>query len=383
MTGSATPPFPNTQSPHRSIGHQSIRDGRTLHRDGQDPISGVSTKKSSQYGAVEPNSFERNTQPRFGGTVYYRLYTKDGPIKSQHPVYSTDHEPFIGRTLAKLVAPPHTTVSIKRHLCYIEGFLSSLADTAKLFVPLSCLTAKDDSARLSLVGSSGPGLSPQEPMALVLGGQERAQGAVHQLPLAERDISDFGKNRYIYYRPYSLEGAIKSKTCFDESDIYLGCIDTVSVPPPHTIASLTACIARIEGLVVQDTKEIQIFKDAASEVPMRTDATLSLTEDAYLGNDEDDPVAVVHTPHRLQNTDITLVPGHCDPSWFSIMPTNTLRPDKNNGKEFYLLPIHETIRLEAPFKANGVLIFQSAAMTAYTSFADVITRVTSYRALTI
>jgi hypothetical protein len=54
------------------------------------------------------------------------------------------------------------------------------------------------------------------------------------------------------------------------------------------------------------------------------------------------------------------VPGHCDPSWFSIMPTETLRPDKNSGKKFYLLPIHETIRLEAQFKAGGVLIFQSA-----------------------
>ena len=135
------------------------------------------------------------TCPRFGGTVYYCLYTKDGPIKSQHPVYSTDREPFIGRTLAKFVAPPHTTASLKRHLCHIEGFSSSLADTAKLFVPLSCLTAKDDSARLSLVGSSGPGLSPQEPMALVLGGQERAS-AVQQLHLAERDLPDCRKPRY-------------------------------------------------------------------------------------------------------------------------------------------------------------------------------------------
>ena len=158
-------------------------------------ISGTSTKKISQYGAVQPNSFVQNTHPRFGGTVYYRLYTKDGPIKSQHPVYSTDREPFIGRTLAKFVAPPHTTASLKRHLCHIEGFSSSLADTAKLFVPLSCLTAKDDSARLSLVGSSGPGLSPQEPMALVLGGQQRAS-AVQQLHLAERDLPDCGKPRY-------------------------------------------------------------------------------------------------------------------------------------------------------------------------------------------
>ena len=44
------------------------------------------------------------------------------------------------------------------------------------------------------------------------------------------------------------------------------------------------------------------------------------------------------------------------------MPTVTLRPDKNNGKEFYLLPINKIIRLEAQFKAGGVLIFQSAGL---------------------
>jgi hypothetical protein len=79
--------------------------------------------------------------------------------------------------------------------------------------------------------------------------------------------------------------------------------------PPRTIASLTACIARIEGFVVRDTpliEEIQIFKDVASEDPMRTDVNLSLIEDAYPGNDQDDPVAVVHTPHRLPNPGITL-----------------------------------------------------------------------------
>ena len=89
----------------------------------------------------------------------------------------------------------------------------------------------------------------------------------------------------------------------------MGRINTFSVPPPHTIASLTACIARVEGLVVQDTpfiEEIQIFKDVVSEVPMKTDAALSLTEDAYLGNDQDDPLAVVRTRHRLPNPDIKL-----------------------------------------------------------------------------
>ncbi|EDR07500.1 galectin [Laccaria bicolor S238N-H82] len=41
---------------------------------------------------------------------------------------------------------------------------------------------------------------------------------------------------------------------------------------------------------------------------------------------------------------------------------NADRHSQNNGKNFYLLPIYETIRLEAPLKAGGVLIFQSSGL---------------------
>jgi len=55
----------------------------------------------------------------FSYPVYYRLYTKDRPIMSNNPIYANN--PFISHTLPKFVTPPCTALSIKKHLCKIEG----------------------------------------------------------------------------------------------------------------------------------------------------------------------------------------------------------------------------------------------------------------------
>ena len=100
--------------------------------------------------------------------VYYRLYTKDGPITSNNPIYAND--PFLSRTLTKFITPPHTALTVKGHICSIE----SLPRTTEcsLFESLSSLTAIENTARLSIRGSSGPGLSEHEPIILVTGSQD-------------------------------------------------------------------------------------------------------------------------------------------------------------------------------------------------------------------
>jgi len=52
----------------------------------------------------------------------------------------------------------------------------------------------------------------------------------------------------VYYRLYDDDGEAVSKTSFDESDSYLGCIDTFTIPPPHTVASLKDCLVHVEGV---------------------------------------------------------------------------------------------------------------------------------------
>ena len=119
--------------------------------------------------------------------VYYRLYTKDGPLESNSPIYSHDH--FISRVVSSSVRPPQTAASLMRYLCKIEGVA---LQNCLLFQSLSERTALEDSIHLSLQGTTGPGASDLDPMALVVdkrAAERRSQetSAVQPRELLERD----------------------------------------------------------------------------------------------------------------------------------------------------------------------------------------------------
>ena len=102
-----------------------------------------------------------------------------------------------------------------------------------------------------------------------------------------------------YYRIYSLEGKGegKAKTSFDESDISLGRIKTLSIAPPHTAGSLKAHIAKAEGLVTPGHalyKDMELFEDMSSDAAMNDTDVISFQGDTYPGGDEGDPVALVN-----------------------------------------------------------------------------------------
>ena len=124
--------------------------------------------------------------------MYYRLYTKLGAFESNHPHYNNDR--FVGRIPSKSFAPPLTVASIKRSLCKLEDL--SEPNKALVFTPLSSPAPKEDAARLSVYGPSGPGLSEQDPIALVVESEKRTKDAAKPEKLPERsddtDIS-YGK----------------------------------------------------------------------------------------------------------------------------------------------------------------------------------------------
>jgi len=64
--------------------------------------------------------------------------------------------------------PPRTALSLKKHLCKIEG-MAGLGSNAFLFEAPSSDAAIQDSTRLKLRGHLQPGMSSREPMALVVG----------------------------------------------------------------------------------------------------------------------------------------------------------------------------------------------------------------------
>ena len=125
--------------------------------------------------------------------MYYRLYTKLGAIESSHALYHNDR--FIGRIPSKTFPPPHTVASIKQSLCKLEGL--SEPDKAVVFAPLSSPAPKEDSTRLSLKAPSGPGLSEQDPIALVVESEKRTEKVSQSEKLPERsDDTDihYGKS---------------------------------------------------------------------------------------------------------------------------------------------------------------------------------------------
>ena len=102
----------------------------------------------------------------------------------------------------------------------------------------------------------------------------------------------------MYYRVYSSEGEDeKAKTSFDESDISLGRINTLFIPPPHTAGSLKACIAKVEGLVTPGHalyNGMELFQDMNSDAAMSDTDAISFQSDTYPGSDEGNHVALVN-----------------------------------------------------------------------------------------
>ena len=202
--------------------------------------------------------------------------------------------------------PPQAAASLMRYLCKIEGLALK---NCILFQSLSEMTALDDSIHLSLQGTTGPGASDLDPMALVVDkrvAERRSQvtSPVQPRELLERDYEQrygavllcvVSENRphefLVYYRVYDDDGEIVSKTSFDESNPSLGRVNTLSVPPPHTMSSLMNCIIKSEDVSGHD---VQLFENEGSESAMNDSDALTLLSDTFPGFTEDRPIAITY-----------------------------------------------------------------------------------------
>ena len=94
--------------------------------------------------------------------MYYLLYADEYEMPSK--VAFDPEEPSLGRIRADSIAPPHSPASIKRCISRVER-TSALAH-ANLFAEISC-DAPLKEGYVSILGTNGPGLSPNNPMAIV------------------------------------------------------------------------------------------------------------------------------------------------------------------------------------------------------------------------
>ena len=94
----------------------------------------------------------------------------------------------------------------------------------------------------------------------------------------------------VYYLLYDEDGAIVSKTSFDENNPSLGRVNTLSVPPPYTAFSLKNCIMKSEDV---SGHNVQLF-DGTSNCAMNDSDSLTLISDTFPGSTEDRPIAITY-----------------------------------------------------------------------------------------
>ncbi|EDR06551.1 glycosyltransferase family 39 protein [Laccaria bicolor S238N-H82] len=274
--------------------------------------------KDSSDGRGEPVTLDGNDHgPRY---VYYRLHTKYGSITSNHPIYANDL--YISRTLPRLITPPLTASSVKKHLCKIEGLSGATGTT--LFESLSSQTAVEETSRLSLRGSTGPGLSEDDPIVLVVGVQDVEKRLARTVSLEGLPETRHANLRYVHYRLYDEEGAVASKTSFDSEDLSLGRISMLSVAPPQTVALLKFRVMKVEELIGHN---IQLFKDIDGEVPMNGNDPISHPQAYnYPGYVADEPITIICRTQESQTKGEEIEMPVQVPSWNPVPPQNPVPP---------------------------------------------------------
>ena len=95
--------------------------------------------------------------------VYYRIYAEDGAIPTKTPAAPSD--PFVGRIKARFVPPPHTAKTFKRSISKMENIKNSTSTS--LFLTPYSQSPMGDADKVTILYRTGPGSTPQEPLALV------------------------------------------------------------------------------------------------------------------------------------------------------------------------------------------------------------------------
>ena len=91
------------------------------------------------------------------------MYAEDGAIPSKTALAPGD--PFLGRIKATSVPPPRTAKAVKRSIAKVENIKDRESTT--LFLKLYSQSPMDDADKITILNDTGPGSTPQEPLALV------------------------------------------------------------------------------------------------------------------------------------------------------------------------------------------------------------------------
>jgi hypothetical protein len=98
----------------------------------------------------------------------------------------------------------------------------------------------------------------------------------------------------VYYRVYTEDGLLLSKSAVRTGDRSLGRILGMAVTPPHTVLSLKKCLCRVEGF--KDGQTMELFDSCTAQSPMDDKRTISLLTESGPGSSQCKPLALVVSP---------------------------------------------------------------------------------------
>ena len=244
--------------------------------------------------------------------VYYRIYAEDGAILSKKS--ATPGDPFLGRIKARSVPPPHIVKAVKRSIARVED-IKDPTNTSLFLTPYS-ESPMGDADKISILSRSGPGSMPQEPLALVakMSDSERSameSGERGELASAEPDTTPEFRYRtsiqhsptflfvtsrlfgQVYYLLYANDYEMPSKVAIDPEEPCLGRIRADSITPPHSLASIKRCIARVERAPA--LADANLFADISCDTPLE-EGYISIFSTDGPGLSPNKPMAIVQVP---------------------------------------------------------------------------------------
>ena len=173
----------------------------------------------------------------------------------------------------------------------------------------------DDAGKVTIFNHTGPGSTPQEPLALVakMSDSERSAldfGGGGGLASAAEPDTTSPENRYctsiqhsstflyityrlfgeVYFLLYADDYEMPSKVAFDPEEPSLGRIRADSVTPPHSPASIKQCISRVERTPA--LAHADLFADISCDSPLK-EGHISILRTDDPGMSPKGPMAIV------------------------------------------------------------------------------------------
>jgi hypothetical protein len=91
---------------------------------------------------------------------------------------------------------------------------------------------------------------------------------------------------------YTPERAIPSSAAFHPKDGFIGRIDVMHIPPPHTASTVSRCLAEAEKIPHQYSRPM-LFSSPADQAPMSATQKISILDGPGPGASQEHPLALV------------------------------------------------------------------------------------------